>query len=65
MKQIITCNVYKDYNFGGPSILLGINELLKRVIKEEFNIVNLESRKKSNMKNRYFIMIYCILVIRH
>lgn len=54
MKQIITCNVYKDYNFGGPSILLGINELLKRVIKEEFNIVNLEARKKSNMKNSYF-----------
>lgn len=44
MKTIVTCNVYKDYNFGGPSILCGFYELMKYIFVDDFKIINLEGR---------------------
>ena len=48
MLTIVTCNVLKDYNLGGPSILLGMDALLKRVFGNGYTIINLEviSEKK-------------------
>lgn len=56
MKQIITCNVYRDYNFGGPSILLGINELMRLLLSENFKIINLEARENANKEDEIFPM---------
>ena len=56
MKQIITCNVYRDYNFGGPSILLGINELMRLLLSENFKIINLEARENVNKEDEIFPM---------
>ncbi len=42
MRRIVTCNLKKDYNLGGPSILLGLNELLNKIYKKDYEIVNIQ-----------------------
>lgn len=44
MIKIVTCNIYKDYNLGGPSILYGIDELMKYLYGDDYEILNFENR---------------------
>lgn len=40
MKKIVACGIKADSNFGGPSILHGIEQLLMLVVSEPFEILN-------------------------
>lgn len=40
---VITCNLNKDYNLGGPSILLGLDQLLKEIYPNHYKIINLQA----------------------
>ncbi|NLL35521.1 MAG: polysaccharide pyruvyl transferase family protein [Clostridiales bacterium] len=42
MKKIITCGLKVDYNFGSPSILHGMFELLQVVYGNDFEMINLQ-----------------------
>ena len=42
MKRIITCGLKAEHNFGSPSILHGIFELLRDVYGDDFEMINLQ-----------------------
>lgn len=42
MKTIVTCGLKADYNFGSPSILHGVYELLQAVYGNDFQMTNLQ-----------------------
>lgn len=42
MVKILACNVQKDYNFGGPSILYGLDVLMKQLYQDDYEIINLQ-----------------------
>lgn len=43
MTKFLICNVQKDNNFGGPSIILGLCELLKKTNCSEFVVENIQA----------------------
>ncbi len=45
MKNIFTSGIISEYNFGGPSILHGINELLKTLYNNDYHLINYQKTK--------------------
>lgn len=51
MKRFLICNVQKDFNFGGPSIIIGLCELFKSLYGVDFVAENIQAGYVKNEIN--------------